>query len=284
MTIRALLTGRKRNLSNPLQLNRDGLLTLCQTTLAKRRNTIILHGPPGTGKSSLAAELAEALPACTCGEHHAYWVACHPDAMATDIIGGWTPNPDGSGTWQYTPGPMLLAWGVTGHPGILIVDDVHEAGPGTRAALYTAFNKKSARHTMPDGTTVRPHADYWCITTSNEHPDALPAPINDRTYARVFMGELSTAMLDALRPEIRELAEIDYDGETPNPVATYREWSAVSELWTDLTADGHPNALSTAVLLAMGDKRRAERMIEAMVTAGIPEACQQHMAILASKP
>jgi hypothetical protein len=206
-----------------------------------------------------------------------FWVACHPDATANDVVGGWTPKPDGSGGWQFTPGPMLMAWGLTGNPGILIVDDVHEAGPGIRAALYTAMNRHSARYTTPDGITHQPDSKYWCIVTSNEAPEALPFPILDRGAIRAPVLQPSQDMLDALHPDIRDLVEIDYDGATDNPVATYREWSTMSKLWPAI-------GLGRAILLALGSQARAKRMLESLTKIGIKDAADAYAQVVASMP
>jgi MoxR-like ATPase len=60
---------------------------------------MIMFGPPGTGKSSLAVTTAIAanLPY--------YKVACSPDALPNEVIGG--ANVDESGGWKYLYGPYL---------------------------------------------------------------------------------------------------------------------------------------------------------------------------------
>jgi hypothetical protein len=255
---------------NPLVLDRNDLRDLFMQNPVMQGRTTILHGPPGTGKSSLAEELAQKTGRAV------YWLACHPDATANDVVGGWTPKPDGSGGWQFTPGPMLMAWGLTGNPGVLIVDDIHEAGPGIRAALYTAMNI-TAQYTTPDGITHSPHPDYWCIATSNESPDALPFPIVDRAGIRAAVLCPSQDMLDALNPDIRDLVEIDYDGLTDNPVATYREWRTMSDLWPAI-------GLGRAILFALGSRERAERMLESLTNCGIADAAAAYAIVVASKP
>lgn len=267
-----------------LNVPRNQILKLASEVLVKERKTLAFVGPPGTGKSTLADDIASAIEPCACGEHHSYWFPCTPSAMSSEIIGGTSPDGE-TGRWHWHPGPYALAAGYTGHPGVLVIDDVHLAGDDLEAALQTVLNKDTSRVTLPNGETFRPHAQYWPIVTSNETVDNLPAWIRDRIASSVMVMSLSDGMLDALRPEVRALAAADYDGTWAalNPIATYRQWQSLSRNWTLLSDAKWERPLSTAAMLAMGDQNAACAMLEIMSANGIADAVAEHSLIASAR-
>ena len=76
--------------------------------------------------------------------------------------------------------------------------------------------------------------------------------------------EPSTAMLEALHPEVRDLCEADYDNNY-SPIATYRQWRSVSDFWPRVS-------LPTACLLALGTPERASKMLHALADFEITDA------------
>jgi hypothetical protein len=250
---------------------RETLETLAPVMVGNGRS-VILVGPPGTGKSTLAANTANKM-----GRRYVKF-ACHADATMQEATLSAFPW---KGNWQPIVGAILLAWGYTvdssgavvrtNDGGILCLDDMQNAGPGLQAAMFTALDRGSAgkQFVLPDGTVATPGSQYGCFGTMNgSHLDLDPA-IRDRAVAIVPVLQPCQDAIDTLHPLVQDLCTTDYDGNTANPVATFREWQSLSELWADferIPSLGKPEALAYAVLAALGESPRAQKMLEAIVT------------------
>lgn len=254
--------------AQPLILDRDEIATLLPDVSANGR-TVVLVGPVGTGKTQLGIRLADAVGT------RVYVFGCTPDSQASELIGSPMPNPDGSGGWlPFVPGPAIRAWT---EGAVLVVDDLHRAGPGITSALNIILNGASAQYPLPDGTVAKPSAEFRCVATMNGDITDLDPDTRDRLRIRIPVMTPSTAMLDTLRAEVRELVEADYDGATGDPVNTFREWQSMSDLWGSV-------GLARACLLALGTVERARKMITALAAIGIPDAQQATVGLVGSMP
>lgn len=255
----------------PIIMDRNAVITDLPKVwqIAGRTMPVLLSGPPGTGKTSLAIQAAKNanLPY--------YKVACSPDALPNEVIGG--ANVDENGGWKYLYGPYLRACGEGSPAGLLVVDDIHNAGPGIQSALYTVLDSGAGGlTTLPSGRNVTPDADFRVVCTMNYDPNDLPEPILDRIAVRIMVMVPSEEMLATLEPRIRAWVESDYDGTNPNPVATFRQWQSMSMMWT-LTDVG----LGKACLMALGSLERASRMLEVLAQdPAIPEARSAYMGLV----
>jgi len=163
----------------------------------KNHQNVLLLGPRGTGKSSLAAETARRL-----GIHYRY-IPCHTGASSEVLIGQWIPQTSGGG-YRWMDGVLTLAVR-KGH--ICLLDEVNSLKPEVAFAIHglldhrreLVLTEKPGEDGEPE--TVSAHPNFGLIAAGNPYYEGVRVmneAFRDRFPVQITMGyhqELDVAIL-----------------------------------------------------------------------------------------
>lgn len=222
-------------LTNLLQ---KGLLP-CNGDLVSATGPVLIAGPPGTGKSSLAEYLL--------GKGEVIRVICHRKQSLRDLVGS-TQIRGGDTCTVVAAAARAMQDGK-----LLILDEIDQHSPDTRSFIHALLDDpRIAMAQLPDGQTIRPAAGYGVIATTNAHPSSLPPALLDRFG--VFLPALvpSAGLLDSFNGGERKLLENFYDREA----GSWEAWSGQISARRMAAFDRLKNAgvdTEEAALLSFGD-------------------------------
>jgi AAA domain (dynein-related subfamily) len=212
---------------------------------------VLLYGPPGTGKS-LFAQTYGLDPAARGTEGSmgtpVFRIYLTEETPAADLRGG--PLPQGQ-EWRWVNGPAVRAWQAGAR---LVLDEVDKASADALTFLLAALDDRAvAGFVLPTGETVAPAAGFHVVATSNAKPDELPEALRDRFQVAIAIDEPHPLALEALSPDLRELARVTAR-QAPGRQISIRGWRAFDELRAR-----HGEALAAALVFG----RRAADVLDA---------------------
>lgn len=228
--------------------------------------TILLEGPPATGKTYTAARLAEIMGLAF------YSVPCHEDMTYSEILGGYAPV---NGAWGFQLGPVLKAWADGTPAGVMLTfEDIHRAGGAFQSASFIALDE-GRTYTTPHGENFKqPKGRVWNVLTTNGRFEDLDEPIQSRIGFVLRVTKPSSQQLGAIENDfIREACELDYASTESGEVLTadYRRWRSLDRTFPLV---GLELALSGAVGDGSGPASQPtiQRVLCGLAAAGMPEA------------
>ncbi len=157
--------------------------------------TLWLYGPPGSGKSTIAEQAAQALGA------DLYLVPLGPTSTEAKLL-GYTNLVNG----QYVPGLLCEPFR---NGGLAFLDEVDVADPGVLVGINSLIS--SNRFRFPDGVVVERHSDFFLLAGGNT--------IGTGGTSGFTRNKLDAAFLDRFVK-----VKVDYDPQLESAICRNPGW------------------------------------------------------------
>lgn len=149
----------------------EAALALCVALVA--RGHVLIEGPPGVGKTSIAQSLADSIDG-TCKR-----VQFTPDLLPSDII-GYSLYRQNVGEFEFVKGPVFS--------NVMLADEINRTSPRVQSALLEAMSESQV---SIDGVTFKLETPFLVLATQNDSSYtgtfSLPEPQLDRFLLSIPM-------------------------------------------------------------------------------------------------
>jgi MoxR-like ATPase len=142
------LNALRKNLNDAV-LGSEAAVDLLITALIARGH-VLIQGPPGQGKTSLAKAIAHSID-CTCNR-----VQFTPDLLPADIV-GYSAYDQASGEVSFHPGPIFA--------NIVLADEINRTTPRVQSALLEAMSESQ----VSVDSVTRPLDPLFMVMATQNH-------------------------------------------------------------------------------------------------------------------
>lgn len=185
--------------------------------VAPHADRILLHGPPGTGKTRMACEQIND------GET-AINLTLTEEMPAAELRGHYVPR---GGEFVWMDGPAVTAWR-TG--GLAVINEIGSASADALSFMISFLDDKEIAYmVLPSGEIVRPKESFRCIATTNVEPEDLPFALRDRFDVVIHIDKPHPEALRRLPENLRNAAQAG-TGLTDDRKTSLRSWLAFTAL------------------------------------------------------
>jgi MoxR-like ATPase len=219
---------------------------------------MLLHGPPGTGKTHAATRLG-----INKGKR-VFSVTLTEETPAAELRGHYILK-GGQYVWQ--DGPAVAAWRAGTR---LVVNEIQRGGPDVHALMLAITDDpKLAQLDLPSGEKIVPADGFSCIATMNGNPKELLDPaLSDRFAVSVHIDRVNPEAIKCLPEDLQKVAVKTALVDEEERRISIRAWYAFSALRQALSVKSNLNDGEALKMAAMAVfNTRANEALDALKLA-----------------